>query len=138
MLLFYIFSYYFKFVEILSSFKKYNRHISLICLLYLALIYFISVLVHFQLYFGQEKIFVLLLFVVNNNNNNNNNTDQKPTLLLFLVQITCTDDLAQYVLFSNRVVSKNLCFLAAPEVLAQKPYSNAVDCWSIGVITYIL
>lgn len=26
----------------------------------------------------------------------------------------------------------------APEVLAQKPYSNAVDCWSIGVITYIL
>ncbi|KAF3697310.1 Calcium/calmodulin-dependent protein kinase type 1G [Channa argus] len=26
----------------------------------------------------------------------------------------------------------------APEVLAQKPYSNAVDCWSTGVITYIL
>uniref|UniRef100_H3CK38 Calcium/calmodulin-dependent protein kinase IGa n=1 Tax=Tetraodon nigroviridis TaxID=99883 RepID=H3CK38_TETNG len=26
----------------------------------------------------------------------------------------------------------------APEVLAQKPYSQAVDCWSIGVITYIL
>ncbi|XP_053173439.1 calcium/calmodulin-dependent protein kinase IGb [Scomber japonicus] len=26
----------------------------------------------------------------------------------------------------------------APEVLAQKPYSNTVDCWSIGVITYIL
>ncbi len=75
MLLFYIFSYYFKVVEILSYFFKYNRHISLICLLYLALIYFISVLVHFQLYFGQEKIFVLLLFVVNNNNNNNNNTD---------------------------------------------------------------
>lgn len=26
----------------------------------------------------------------------------------------------------------------APEVLRQKPYGKAVDCWSIGVITYIL
>lgn len=31
-----------------------------------------------------------------------------------------------------------LCRSIAPEVLAQKPYNKAVDCWSIGVITYIL
>ena len=26
----------------------------------------------------------------------------------------------------------------APEVLRRKPYGKAVDCWSIGVISYIL
>lgn len=26
----------------------------------------------------------------------------------------------------------------APEVLMGKPYGREVDCWSIGVITYIL
>ena len=36
----------------------------------------------------------------------------------------------------NRLCCVN--FISAPEVLAQKPYSKAVDCWSIGVISYIL
>ena len=31
-----------------------------------------------------------------------------------------------------------LLSVAAPEVLAQQPYGKEVDCWSIGVISYIL
>ena len=32
-----------------------------------------------------------------------------------------------------------LCIiLSAPEVLKQKPYGKAVDCWAVGVICYIL
>ena len=34
-------------------------------------------------------------------------------------------------------VYTNCCALA-PEVLKQQPYGPAVDCWSIGVIAYIL
>ena len=29
-------------------------------------------------------------------------------------------------------------FITAPEVLRRKPYGKAVDCWSIGVVAYIL
>ncbi|XP_045931669.1 calcium/calmodulin-dependent protein kinase type 1G-like [Micropterus dolomieu] len=38
----------------------------------------------------------------------------------------------------NEINVLRRCHSTAPEVLAQKPYSKAVDCWSIGVITYIL
>ena len=31
-----------------------------------------------------------------------------------------------------------MMLVSAPEVLAQQPYGKEVDCWSIGVIAYIL
>lgn len=35
-------------------------------------------------------------------------------------------------------VTKTYIKYLAPEVLAQEPYGKEVDCWSIGVISYIL
>lgn len=32
----------------------------------------------------------------------------------------------------------NYFVYSAPEVLRRQPYNQAVDCWSIGVIAYIL
>jgi serine/threonine protein kinase len=30
-----------------------------------------------------------------------------------------------------------LCYVA-PEILSQKPYDKTVDCWSLGIITYLM
>ena len=30
-----------------------------------------------------------------------------------------------------------LCYVA-PEILQQKPYNKSVDCWSFGIITYLM
>ncbi|XP_061075337.1 calcium/calmodulin-dependent protein kinase type 1D-like isoform X1 [Conger conger] len=70
--------------------------------------------------------------------------DLKPENLLYYSQ----DENAK-IMISDFGLSKmdDLCAMStacgtpgyvAPEVLAQKPYGKAVDCWSIGVITYIL
>lgn len=39
--------------------------------------------------------------------------------------------------FIHIVITNAFPFLA-PEVLKQKPYGKAVDCWAVGVICYIL
>lgn len=59
-----------------------------------------------------------------------------------VIHVTCK--INNFVFYSNcdcpvlYQALSDLYFLSAPEVLAQKPYSKAVDCWSIGVIAYIL
>lgn len=51
---------------------------------------------------------------------------------------TCTSTPFLCVLYN--VSSFHSCFFLckAPEILMCKPYSNSVDIWSVGIITYIL